>query len=124
MQVMFPQITGFIEHIRTGKLRALAVTAAMRAEALPDIPAVGEFVPGYAASIWIGIGSPKNTPFEIINKLSQEINTGVADAGMKLRFAEHGDTVCSSLPTEFAKLIAEDTEKWGKVIRAANIKAE
>jgi tripartite-type tricarboxylate transporter receptor subunit TctC len=124
VQVMFPQITAFIEHIRTGKLRALAVTAATRAEALPDIPTLGEFVPGYGANIWIGIGAPKNTPFEIINRLSQEINTGVADRGVKLRFAEHGDTVCPSSPTDFAKLIAEDTEKWGKVIRAANIKPE
>ena len=113
-----------IEHIRAGKLRALAVTTATRSEALPDIPTVGEFVPGYEASAWFGIGAPKNTPAEIIDKLNKEINAGLADPKMKARLADLGGTVLAGSPADFGKLIADETEKWGKVIRAANIKPE
>ncbi len=124
VQMMFASMSSSIEYVRAGTLRALAVTGATRADILPDIPAVGEFVPGYEASTWWGIGAPKSTPVEIVDKLSREINAGLADPGMKVRIAELGDTVFASSPAEFHKLIAEDTEKWGKVIRAGNIKAE
>jgi tripartite-type tricarboxylate transporter receptor subunit TctC len=113
-----------IEHIRTGKLRALAVTTAKRSEALPDIPTVGEFLPGYEASNWYGVGISKNTPAEIIDKLNKEINAGLADPKMKARLADFGGTPLVGSPADFGKLIADDTEKWGKVIRAANIKPE
>ena len=113
-----------IEYIRAGKLRALAVTTATRSEALPDIPTVGEFVPGYEASAWYGVGAPKNTPAEIIDKLNEEINAGLADPKMKARLADLGGTALAGSPADFGKLIAEETEKWGKVIRAANIKPD
>ena len=112
-----------IEYIRAGKLRALAVTTATRSEALPDIPTVGDFVPGYEASAWYGVGAPKNTPAEIIDKLNKEINAALADPKMKARLADLGGTVLAGSPADFGKLIADETEKWGKVIRAANIKA-
>ena len=105
-------------------MRALAVTTATRSEALPDIPTVAEFVPGYEASGWQGIGAPKNTPTEIIDKLNKEINAALADPKMKARLADLGGTALPGSPADFGKLIAEETEKWGKVIRAANIKAE
>ena len=113
-----------IEHIRAGKLRALAVTTATRSEVLPDIPTVGEFVPGYEASAWSGVGAPKNTPAEIVDKLNKEINAGLADPKIKARLADLGGTVLAGSPADFGKLIADETEKWGKVIRAANIKPE
>jgi tripartite-type tricarboxylate transporter receptor subunit TctC len=113
-----------IEHIRTGKLRALAVTTAKRSDALPDIPTVGEFLPGYEASNWYGVGIPKNTPAEIIDKLNKEINAGLADPKLKARLADFGGTPLVGSPADFGKLIADETEKWGKVIRAANIKAD
>jgi tripartite-type tricarboxylate transporter receptor subunit TctC len=113
-----------IEYIRTGKLRALAVTTAKRSDALPDIPTVGEFLPGYEASNWYGVGIPKNTPAEIIDKLNKEINAGLADPRIKARIAELGATAFPTSPSEFGKFIANETEKWGKVIRAANIRAE
>ena len=113
-----------IDHIRAGKLRALAVTTATRLEALPDIPTVGEFVPGYEASAWFGIGAPKNTPAEIVDRLNKEINAGLADPKIKARLADLGGTVLPGSPADFGKLIADETEKWGKVIRAANIKPE
>ena len=119
-----PHCLSSIEHIRAGKLRALAVTTATRSEALPDIPTVGEFVPGYEASAWYGIGAPKNTPAEIIDKLNKEINAALADPKMKARLADLGGTVLAGSPADFGKLIADETEKWGKVIRAANIKPE
>jgi tripartite-type tricarboxylate transporter receptor subunit TctC len=112
-----------IEYVRAGKLRALAVTTATRSEALPDLPTVGESVPGYEASGWFGIGAPKNTPTEIVNKLNNEINTALADPGIKARIVDLGDVLALS-PADFGKLIADDTEKWGKVIRAANIKVQ
>ena len=124
VQVYFGPISESIEHVRAGKLRALAVTTATRWEAQPDIPAVGEFVPGYDASGWYGIGAPKGTPFEVIDRLNSQINAGLADPKMKIRVAEMGETTISTSPADFGKLIAEETEKWGKLIRAANIKGE
>ena len=102
----------------------LAVTTAARSEVLPDIPTVGEFVPGYEASAFFGIGAPKNTPAEIVDKLNKEINAALADPKIKARLAELGGTVLAGSPADFGKLIADETEKWAKVIRAANIKAE
>ena len=124
VQVMFISIPPAIEFIRTDKLRALAVTTAMRQEVLPDIPTVGEFVPGYEASAWQGIGAPKNTPTEIIDRLNREINTALADPKIKAQLADLGSTPLVGSPTDFGKLIADETEKWGNVIRALNIKAE
>jgi tripartite-type tricarboxylate transporter receptor subunit TctC len=124
VQVMFPGTVASIEYIRAGRLRALAVTTATRSEALPGIPTMGEFVPGYEASQWFGIGAPKNTPAEIVDKLNREINAGLADPKIKARLADLGGEVLALSPADFAKLIAEETEKWGKVIRAANIKPE
>jgi tripartite-type tricarboxylate transporter receptor subunit TctC len=124
VQVMFSDMPSSIEYIRAGKLRALAVTTARRSEALPDIPTVGEFVPGFEASGWNGVGVPKNTPAEIINKLNKEINAGLAYPKMMARFIDLGAMVLVSSPADFGKLIADETEKWGRVIRAANIKAE
>jgi tripartite-type tricarboxylate transporter receptor subunit TctC len=124
VQVIFSTMTGSIEYIRTGKLRALAVTTAMRAEALPDIPTVGEFVPGYEASAWYGLGAPKNTPAEIVAKLNKEINAGLADPKLRARLADLGGTVLAGSPADFNKLIAEETDKWAKVIKSAGIKPE
>jgi len=124
VQVMFDITTSSIGYIRAGKLRALAVTSATRVDALPDVPTVGDFVPGYEASAWVGAGAPKGTPPEIVNKLNKEINASLADPGIKARFANLGGTVLTLSPTDFGKLIADDTDKWGKVIRAANIHAE
>jgi tripartite-type tricarboxylate transporter receptor subunit TctC len=124
VQVIFDVLLSSITYIKAGKLRALAVTTATRSAALPDIPTVGEFVPGYEASGWQGIGAPRNTPAEIVDKLNREINAGLADPTMKARITDLGGTVFISSPADFGKVIAADTEKWGKVIRAANIKAE
>src|SRR5215470_18110906 len=124
VQVMFPATVASIEYIKGGKLRALAVTTATRSEALPDIPTVDEFVIGYEASSWNGVGAPKGTPAEVINKLNKEINTALADTKMKTRLADVGRTVLPGSPADFSQLIADETEKWGKVIRAANIKPE
>ena len=124
VQVMFATMPSSIEYIRAGKLRALAVATATRSEALPDVPSVGEFVPGYEASGWFGVGAPKATPAEIVDKLNKEINAGLADPKMKARLADLGGAVLAGSPADFGKLIADETEKWGKVIRAANIKLE
>jgi tripartite-type tricarboxylate transporter receptor subunit TctC len=124
VQVMFEGITSTIEYIRAGKLRALAVTSARRSAALPDIPTVGEFVPGYEATGWFGLGAPDKTPAQIIDRLNKEINAGLADATMKARLADLGGIPMPMSPAEFGKFIADETEKWGKVIRAANIKVE
>ena len=114
-----------IEHIKAGRLRALAVTTAMRSEALPDIPTVNEFVPGYEASAWFGVGAPRNTPTEIVGILNKEINAALVDPKIKTRLADvGGGTVLSGSPADFGRHIASETEKWGKVIRAANIIAE
>jgi tripartite-type tricarboxylate transporter receptor subunit TctC len=122
VQVLFHDMSS-IDHIRAGRLRALAVTSATRLEALPDIPTVGEFVPNYEANAWFGIGAPKGAPAEIIDRLNKQINASFADPKTKARLADLG-TVLSGSPTDFGKLIADETEKWGKVIRAANIKPE
>jgi tripartite-type tricarboxylate transporter receptor subunit TctC len=124
MQVMFEPTVSTIAYIRAGTLRALAVTTATRSELLPDVPSVGEFVPGYEASQWYGIGAPKSTPAEVVAKLNQEINAALADPRMKARLADLGGVPTPMTPVEFAKLIADETEKWGKVIRAGNIKAD
>jgi len=124
VQVMFPTTVSSIGYIKADKLRALAVTTATRLEALPDLPTVAEFVPGYEASVWWGVGAPKATPAEIVEKLNKEINAGLADPKFKARLADLGGTVLAGSPADVGKLIADETEKWGKVIRAANIKAE
>jgi tripartite-type tricarboxylate transporter receptor subunit TctC len=124
VEIYFSPIPSSIEYIRTGKLRVLAVTSAKRQEALPDIPTVSEFMPGYEASNWTGIGAPKGTSAEIIDKLNIEINASLADPEVKARLDELGGTVIEGAPADFAKLIADETEKWGKVIRAAKIMAE
>jgi tripartite-type tricarboxylate transporter receptor subunit TctC len=124
VQVMFATTVETIEYIRAGRLRALAVTTTTRSEVLPDIPAVAEFLPGYEASGWFGIGAPKNTPSEIIDKLNREINAGLADPKIKTRLADLGGEALALSPAEFGRLIADETEKWRKVIRAANIKPE
>ena len=123
-QVYFATTLASIEKIRTGRLRALAVTTATRSDALPDIPTVAEFVPGYEASSWYGVGAPKATPAEIVEKLNKEINAGLADAKLKARLADLGGDVLALSPADFGKLIADETEKWGNVIRALNIKAD
>ena len=124
VQVLFnPQLSS-IEYIRAGKLRALAVTSAMRSEALPDVPTVADFVPGYEASSWTGIAAPKNTPAEIVDRLNKEINAALADPKMKAQFAALGAEPMPMTPTDFGKFIADETEKWGKVIRKANIKPD
>jgi tripartite-type tricarboxylate transporter receptor subunit TctC len=124
VQVLFANPAQSIPYIRAGKLRALAITTATRSEALPDIPTVGEFVPGYEASSFFGFGAPRNTPAEIIDKLNKEINAGLADPKIGARISDLDGTVLGGSPADFEKLIAEETEKWGKVIRAANIKPE
>jgi tripartite-type tricarboxylate transporter receptor subunit TctC len=124
VQITFPTTVSSIEYIRAGRLRALAVTTATRSEALPDIPTVAEFVPGYEASGWYGIGAPKGTPIEIIDILNKEINAALADPNMKARLADLGGTALAGSPADFGKVIADDTEKWRKVTRAANIKAD
>jgi tripartite-type tricarboxylate transporter receptor subunit TctC len=124
VHVTFAVVTTAIEYIRAGKLRALAVTSATRQEALPDIPTMGDFLPGYEAIGWFGLFAPKTTPVEIVDKLNKEINAALADPKMKARLADLGGTVLPGSPTDFGRLVADDTEKWAKVIRAANIKAE
>jgi len=124
VQVLFGPVPSSIGYIQAGKLRALAVTTAARSEALPDIPAMADFLPGYEASLWFGVGAPKNTPVEIVDKLNREINAGLADPKMKAQFADLGATVLPGSPADFGKLIKEDSEKWAEVIRAANIKPD
>ena len=124
VQVYFPGMTGTIEYIRSGKLRALAVTTATRAQALPDLPTVGEFVPGFEASQWYGLGAPKDTPAAIVDKLNKEINAALADPKIKDRLSDLGGMILGGSPADFGKLIADDTEKWGKVIKFAGIKPE
>jgi tripartite-type tricarboxylate transporter receptor subunit TctC len=124
VQMMFSPMSSSIEYVKAGKLRALAVTTATRSDVLPDIPTVREFVPGYAASGWFGIGAPANTPVEIITRLNQEINAGLADAKLKARLVDLGATVFVGSPSDFGKHIAAETEKWGKVVRTANLRAD
>jgi tripartite-type tricarboxylate transporter receptor subunit TctC len=124
VQVFFASVPGSIEFIRAGKLRALGVTTAVRSDALPDIPTIGEFVHGYEASLWYGIAAPKKTPADAIDRLNREINSALADPQMRARFADLGSTPIPGSPADFGKLIADETEKWGKIIRAGNIKPE
>jgi tripartite-type tricarboxylate transporter receptor subunit TctC len=124
VQVMFVTIVSPIEYIRAGRLRALAVTTETRSEALPDIPSVGEFLPGYEASNWFGVGAPKATPAEVVDKLNKEINAGLADPNIKARLADLGSTPLVGSPADFGKFIADETEKWAKVIKFAGIKAD
>jgi tripartite-type tricarboxylate transporter receptor subunit TctC len=124
VDVMFPTMPGTPDLARTGKLRALAVTTATKSDQLPDTPTVGETVKGYEASQWYGAGVPKNTAREIVNKLNSEMRAGLKDAGLKAKLADVGGTPLDMTPEEFGQLIADETEKWGKVLRAANIKAE
>jgi tripartite-type tricarboxylate transporter receptor subunit TctC len=124
VQVLFSPIPSAIGYIRARNIRALAVTTTTRSAALPDIPTVADFVPGYEASTWVGIGAPKNTPAEIIDTLNKEINAAFADSGFRARLADMGGMALPGSSTDFAKLIAEETEKWGKVVRALHIKVE
>jgi tripartite-type tricarboxylate transporter receptor subunit TctC len=124
VQVMFATESSVIEYIRTGKMRALAVTTAARADTLPGIPTISEYLPGFEASSWDGIGAPRNTPVEIIDRLNKEINAGLTDPKMKARLAALGGTVLPLSPADFRRFISDETEKWGNVIRAAGIKAE
>jgi tripartite-type tricarboxylate transporter receptor subunit TctC len=124
VQVAFDNLQPSMPHIKAGTLRALGVTTASRSEALPDLPTIGDFVAGYEASTWNGVCAPKNTPVDIVEKLNREINAGLGDPALKARLAEMGAWVLPGSPADGAKLIADEVEKWGKVIRAGNIKAE
>jgi tripartite-type tricarboxylate transporter receptor subunit TctC len=124
VQILFAAAPGTADYVKTGKLRALAVTTATRMQEMPDIPTVGDFVPGYEASQWYGFAAPKNTPAEIVDRLNKEINAAIADPGMLARLAAIGGQPIPGAPAEFGRLIAEETEKWGNVVRAAGIKPE
>jgi tripartite-type tricarboxylate transporter receptor subunit TctC len=124
VQVTFDNMPSSIEHIRAGKLRALAVTTAMRSEALPDVPVVADFVPGYEASAWFGLGAPKGTPPEIIALLNKEVNAAVTDPNIRARLADMGGMMINGTPAEFGKIIEEETEKWAKVVKFSGAKAE
>jgi tripartite-type tricarboxylate transporter receptor subunit TctC len=124
VQVIFGTLTGSIGYIRGGQLRALAVTTATRSEVLPDVPTVGDFVPGYEVTTWAGIGAPKGTPSEVIERLNREINAGLASPGIKTRYADLGGAAFFSSPSDFGKFIVEDTEKWAKVIKFSGARAE
>ena len=124
VHLMFPGTAAAIEYIRAGTLRALALTTAMRAPVLPEIPTVAEFVPGYEASLMDGFGAPKNTPAEIVVKLNQEINAGLADSKLKARLADLGGTTLPGSPSDFGKLIADETEKWAKVVKFSGAKPD
>jgi tripartite-type tricarboxylate transporter receptor subunit TctC len=124
IQVIFSPVSESIEHIKAGKLRALAVTTASRLDVLPDVPPMADFVPGFEASGFAGIGAPKDTPPEIISMLNRELNAGLADSKVRARIVELGGTVLGGSPAEFAAIIAEATEKWGRVIKFAGIKAD
>jgi tripartite-type tricarboxylate transporter receptor subunit TctC len=124
VQVMFDTTASSIEYIRAGKLRPIAVTTATRWEGLLDVPTVGDFLPGFEASMWYGFGAPKNSPTEVIDRLNKEINAGLANTNIRTRLADLGGTVLSGSPADFGNLIVEDTAKWGKVIHVAKIKAE
>jgi tripartite-type tricarboxylate transporter receptor subunit TctC len=124
VQLYFGTTASSLEYVRTGKLRALAVTIERRLDELPDIPAVAEFVPGYEASNWFGVGAPKNTPSQIIDKLNETINAGIADPKIKAQLADLGGTPLVGSPADFGKLIAEETEKWAKVVKFSGAKAD
>ncbi|MGA9516342.1 MAG: tripartite tricarboxylate transporter substrate-binding protein, partial [Pseudolabrys sp.] len=124
VQVMFDNLPTSAEYVKTGKLRGLAVTSTTRSEVLPDLPTVSEFVPGYEASAWYGIGVPKDTPAEIIDKLNKAVNVILGDPTSKARFAELGASLLPGSPADFGKLVAEETEKWGKVVKFCGAKAD
>jgi tripartite-type tricarboxylate transporter receptor subunit TctC len=124
VHVMFDILTSSIQHIRSGALRALAVTSGTRSEALPDLPTVGDFVPGYEATAWYGIAAPKNTPIEIVGKLNKEINAGLGDPKIKARFADLASTVIPGSSAEFGKLVGQEIEKWGMVVKFSGAKAD
>jgi tripartite-type tricarboxylate transporter receptor subunit TctC len=124
VQVIFSAVTSTIEYIKADKLRALAVTSATRVETLPDLPTIAEFVPGYEAINWWGIAAPKATPIEIVDKLNKEINAALADPRIRSRLEELGGPPLAGSPADFGKLIADETQKWARVIRAANIKPD
>jgi tripartite-type tricarboxylate transporter receptor subunit TctC len=124
VQAMFGTMPASIEYVRAGKLRPLAVTSARRSELLPDLPTVGDFVPGYETNAWAGVGAPKNTPAEIIDRLNKEINAGLADPKIKARVADMGGTVLAGSPADFGKFIAHETEKWGKVVKFSGAKPD
>jgi tripartite-type tricarboxylate transporter receptor subunit TctC len=124
VHVMFDAMPSSIEHIRSGKLRPLAVTTMARSDVLPDIPTIGDVLPGFEASTWFGVGAPRNTPPEIVDKLNKEINTGLADPKIKARISDLGGTVLAGSPADFGKLIADETEKWGKVVKFSGAKAD
>jgi tripartite-type tricarboxylate transporter receptor subunit TctC len=124
VQVYFDLMPNSIAHVRSGKVGPLAITTTTRSGALPDLPSVGDFVPGYEVNTWFGVGAPRGTPADIVDKLNEEINAALADPQMKARLAELGGTVLAGTPADFEKLIADETEKWARVIRAANIKPD
>ena len=124
VHVMFDILTSSIQHIRSGALRALAVTSGTRSEALPDLPTVGDFLPGYEATAWYGIAAPKNTPSEIVGKLNTEINAGLADPKIKARFADLASTVIPGSSADFGKLVGREIEKWGMVVKFSGAKAD
>ena len=124
VHVMFDILTSSIQHIRSGALRALAVTSATRSEALPDLPTVGDFLPGYEASAWYGIAAPKKTPSEIVDKLNNEVNTGLADPKIKARFAELASAVIPGSPADFGRLVGDEIQKWAKVVKFSGAKPE
>jgi tripartite-type tricarboxylate transporter receptor subunit TctC len=124
VQVMFADMPSSIEHVKAGKLRALAVTTAERSEILPEVPTVSEHLPNFEASNWFGVAAPKNTPSEIVDKLNKEINVALVEPGIKARLVDFGAAVLAGSPADFGKFIATEAEKWSKVIRAANIKVE
>ena len=124
VQVMFDNMPSSIEYVRAGKLRPLAVTTAERSPALPDVPAIAEFLPGYEVNAWFGVGAPKATPPEIVDRLNREINAGLADPKLKAKIADLGGTPLVLSPAEFTKLVADEVEKWAKVVKFANVKPE
>jgi tripartite-type tricarboxylate transporter receptor subunit TctC len=124
VQTVFDPVSSSIAHIRAGELRPLAVTTSTRSEALPDVPTVADFVPGYEASVWYGFGAPRSTPVEVVDKLNREINAGLADPRIKAQLADQGGMIFASSPADFGKLIAEEAEKWAKVVKFAGVKAE
>jgi len=124
VQVVFDPLLSSIPHIRAGRLRPLAVTTSTRSEVLPDVPTMGDFVPGYEASIWFGVGAPRDTPAEIIDRLNKEVNAGLADPKIKARLVDLGAAAVPMTPADYGKFVADEIEKWGKVIRAANIKSQ
>jgi tripartite-type tricarboxylate transporter receptor subunit TctC len=124
VQLMFADTPSSIAHLKSGRLRALAVTTARRSEILPELPTVGEFLPGFEASNWFGVAAPRNTPPEVVDKLNKEINAALAEPELKARLADLGAAALAGSPADFGKFIAAEAEKWSKVIRAANIKVD